>query len=110
MARRQCTPGTKARGFNAVTVSNANLARLEEEGNRVLRNMQAQRNADLENRQRIFSDMQSNANYTQNALQANFQIASNNETERQKQIQYEEAERQRRFEEASSGTAKIFKS
>jgi hypothetical protein len=109
MARRQYTPGTKARGFNAVQVSNANLARLEEEGNRVLQNMQAQRNADLENRQRTLSEMQSNANYTQNALDRNFQIASNNETERQKQIQYDEAERQRRFEQASSGTAKIFK-
>lgn len=109
MARRQYTPGTKARGFNPVQVSNANLARLEEEGNRVLQNMQAQRNADLENRQRTFNAMQSNANYTQNALDRNFQIASNNETERQKQIQYDEAERQRRFEQASSGAAKIFK-
>jgi hypothetical protein len=110
MARRQYTPGTKARGFNAVPVSNANLAQLEAEGNRVLQNMQAQRNADLENRQRTLNDMQSNANYTQNALDRNFQIASNNETERQKQIQYDEAERQRRFEEASKGTAQVFKS
>lgn len=109
MARRQYTPGTKARGFNTVQVSNANLARLEEEANRVLQNMQAQRNADLENRQRIFSDMQSNANYTQNALDRNFQIATTNQTEQQKQIQYEEAERQRRFEEASAGAAKIFR-
>ena len=110
MARRQYTPGTKARGFNAVQVSNANLAQLEAEGNRVLQNMQAQRNADLENRQRTLNDMQSNANYTQNALDRNFQIASNNETERQKQIQYDEAERQRRFEEASKNTAQVFKS
>lgn len=109
MARRQYTPGTKARGFNAVQVSNANLARLEEAGNRVLQNMQAQRNADLENRQRTLNEMQSNANYTQNALDRNFQIATNNETERQKQIQYDEAERQRRFEQASAGAAKIFK-
>ena len=110
MARRQYTPGTKARGFNAVQVSNANLAQLEAAGNRVLQNMQAQRNADLENRQRTLNEMQSNANYTQNALDRNFQIASNNETERQKQIQYDEAERQRRFEQASSGAAQIFKS
>jgi len=109
MARRQYTPGTKARGFNAVQVSNANLAQLEAAGNRVLQNMQAQRNADLENRQRTFDAMQSNANYTQNALDRNFQIASNNETERQKQIQYDEAERQRRFEQASSNAAQIFK-
>lgn len=109
MARRQYTPGTKARGFNTVQVSNANLARLEEEANRVLQNMQAQRNADLENRQRTLNEMQSNANYTQNALDRNFQIASNNETERQKQIQFDEAERQRRFEQASAGAAKIFK-
>lgn len=109
MARRQYTPGTKARGFNAVQVSNAKLARLEEAGNRVLQNMQAQRNADLENRQRTLNEMQSNANYTQNALDRNFQIATNNETERQKQIQYDEAERQRRFEQASAGAAKIFK-
>ena len=110
MARRQYTPGTKARGFNAVQVSNANLAQLEAAGNRVLQNMQAQRNADLENRQRTLNEMQSNANYTQNALDRNFQIASNNETEKQKQIQYDEAERQRRFEQASSGAAQIFKS
>ena len=110
MARRQYTPGTKARGFNAVQVSNANLAQLESAGNRVLQNMQAQRNADLENRQRTLNEMQSNANYTQNALDRNFQIASNNETERQKQIQYDEAERQRRFEQASSGAAQMFKS
>jgi len=110
MARRQYTPGTKARGFNAVQVSNANLAQLEAEGNRVLQNMQAQRNADLENRQRTFNAMQSNANYTQNALDRNFQIASTNETEKQKQIQYDEAERQRRYEEASKGTAQVFKS
>src|SRR5210317_1182719 len=110
MARRQYTPGTKARGFNAVQVSNANLAQLEAAGNRVLQNMQAQRNADLENRQRTFNAMQSDANYTQNALDRNFQIASTNETEKQKQIQYDEAERQRRYEEASKGTAQVFKS
>ena len=110
MARRQYTPGTKARGFNAVQVSNANLAQLEAAGNRVLQNMQAQRNADLENRQRTLNAMQSNANYTQNALDRNFQIASTNETERQRQIQYDEAERQRRFEQASAGAAQVFKS
>ena len=108
MARRQYAPGTKARGFNPVQVSNANLAQLEAESNRILQNMQAQRNADLENMQRTLTDMQSNANYTQNALDKNFQIASNNATEREKQIQYEAAEQQRRYEEASQGAAKIF--
>ena len=106
---RQYTPATRARGFNAVQVSNTGIARLEEESNRILQNLQAQRNADLENRRRTLEEMRSNANYTQTALDRNFRIASTNETERQKQIQYDEAERRRRFEEASKGAGETFK-
>lgn len=109
MARRQYTPATKGRGFNAVTVSDANLAQMEAEGNRVLQGMQERRDADLENKRRELQAMESNANYMEKARKRNFEIASTNLTEQQKQLQYNEAERFRRHQQAVENGEKIFK-
>ena len=86
MAQRKYTPAAKGRGFNAVTVSNANIQQMSAESNRIVEGMQARRDSDLENQRRILQDMESNAAYSAKARQRNFNIASTNiDTQRQQQ-------------------------
>jgi hypothetical protein len=110
MAQRQYTPAARGRGFNAITVSNANLSQLEAESNRVLEGMRARRDADLQNKKQILQDMQDNANYYDKVRKRDFNIASTNNETQQRQAQYDEAERFKRYQEASSGAAKVFES
>jgi len=108
MARRQYRAAAQGRGFNAITVSNANLTQLEAESNRVLEGMRARRDADLQNKRQILQDMQDNANYYDKVRKRDFNIASTNIETQQRQAQYDEAERFKRYQEASSGAAKVF--
>jgi len=65
MARLQYQPATKPRGFQPVQLSRAGIARMEEEGNRVIRNLEDQRNAANQQRQENLQAMQQNAVYEQ---------------------------------------------
>lgn len=108
MAQRQFQASAKGRGFNAITVSDASIARLAEEGNRVLEGMRTRKEAQLENQKRILADMQGNADYHQKALERDFKIADQNIETRKKQLQYNQAEQIRRAQQAVENGAKIF--
>ena len=89
MARLQYQPATKPRGFQPIQLSRAGIARMEEEGNRVIRNLEQQRDATNNQRQEDLRAMQANSAYeqqaqarNQRALEANIkndQIARENE-------------------------------
>lgn len=108
MAQRQYTPASRGKGFNSITVSNANIANLEAEGNRIIQGMQARRDADLENKRQILQDMQEDANYYDKVRQRDFNIADTNVKNQQRQLEFNEADRFRRYQESTQGAAKIF--
>ncbi len=89
MARIQYQPATKPRGFQPIQLSRAGIARMEEEGNRVIRNLEQQRDATNNQRRDDLQAMQANSAYenqarerNQRTLEANIkqeQIAAENE-------------------------------
>lgn len=110
MAQRKYTPAAKGRGFNAVTVSDANIQRMSQESNRIVEGMRARRDSDLENQRRILEDMESNAAYSEKTRQRDFKIASTNiDTQRQQQ-QYNAQATQDRIRQETELAAKIFDS
>ena len=110
MAQRKYTPAARGRGFNAVTVSNANIRQMSAESNRIVEGMRARRDSDLENQRRILQDMESNAAYSEKTRQRDFNIASTNiDTQRQQQ-QYNAKAAQDRIRQETELGAKIFDS
>ena len=110
MAQRKYTPAARGRGFNAVTVSNANIQQMSAESNRIVEGMRARRDSDLENQRRILQDMESNAAYSEKTRQRDFNIASTNiDTQRQQQ-QYNAKAAQDRIRQETELGAKIFDS
>ena len=110
MAQRRYTPAAKGRGFNAVTVSNANIQQMSAESNRIVEGMRARRDSDLENQRRILQDMESNAAYSERTRKRDFNIASTNiDTQRQQQ-QYNAEATQARIRQETELGAKIFDS
>ena len=89
MARLQYQPATNPRGFQPIQLSRAGIARMEEEGNRVIRNLQQQQAATNDQRRENLQAMRANSAYEdqarerdQRTLEANIkndQIARENE-------------------------------
>ena len=67
MARLQYQPATKPRGFQPIQLSRAGIARMEEEGNRVIRNLQQQQAATNDQRRETLQAMQANSAYENQA-------------------------------------------
>ena len=110
MAQRKYTSAAKGRGFNAVTVSNANIQQMSAESNRIVEGMRARRDSDLENQRRILQNMESNAAYSERTRKRDFDIASTNiDTQRQQQQYNAKAAQDRIRQETELGT-KIFDS
>ena len=110
MAQRKYTPAAKGRGFNAVTVSDANIQRMSQESNRIVEGMRARRDSDLENQRRILADMESNAAYSEKTRKRDFDIASTNIDTQRRQQQYNAQATQDRIRQEGELAAKIFDS
>jgi hypothetical protein len=78
MARLQYQPATKPRGFQPIQLSRAGIARMEEEGNRVIRNLEQERDATIRQRQEDLQAMKENAAYERQAAEKNQKIIETN--------------------------------
>lgn len=78
MARLQYQPATKPRGFQPIQLSRAGIARMEEEGNRVIRNLEQERDATIRQRQEDLQAMKENAAYERQAAEKNQKIIEKN--------------------------------
>jgi len=78
MARLQYQPATRARGFQPIQLSRAGIARMEEEGNRVIRNLEQQRDAENSQRRDNLQAMQANSVYEQQEQEKNRRILETN--------------------------------
>ena len=78
MARLQYQPATKPRGFQPIQLSRAGIARMEEEGNRVIRNLEKERDATIRQRQENLQAMKENSAYERQAAERNQEIVQTN--------------------------------
>ena len=78
MARLQYQPATKPRGFQPIQLSRAGIARMEEESNRVIRNLEQQRDATINQRRDDLQAMQANSAYQEQAQRRNLEITEDN--------------------------------
>jgi hypothetical protein len=90
MARLQYQPATKPRGFQPIQLSRAGIARMEEESNRVIRNLEKQRDATNQQRRENLQAMRENSAYEQRARERNQQIVQANLKSEQLSIQAEQ--------------------
>jgi muramidase (phage lysozyme) len=97
MARLQYQPATKARGFQPIQLSRAGIARMEEEGNRVIRNLEQQRDATNSQRQEDLRAMQANSAYENQARERDQRILQQN-----LKIERESKENDRKFKIAEA--------
>ena len=104
MARAKFQGGQRAQGFNPVQVSSANIARMREESDRVVKNMTMRADAELNNRRRILQDMKENAAYYEKERERDFKIQSGNIRTQQQasQDRAEQVRQQARLDAAAS--------
>ena len=104
MARLQYQPATKPRGFQPVQLSRAGIARMEEESNRVIRNLEKQRDATNQQRRENLQAMRDNSAYEMRARERNQQILQDNLKSERLSIQ---AEQETKIQEADAKAKKI---
>jgi hypothetical protein len=94
MARLQYQPATKPRGFQPIQLSRAGIARMEEEGNRVIRNLEKERDATIRQRQENLQAMERNAAYELASQEKNQKILQTNLKTEQSNIEAEQKAKQ----------------
>lgn len=78
MARLKFNPSSGPRGFNPIQLSRAEISRMQEESNRVINNMERNRQAEINQRRETLQSMKENDEYTRQAQDRNFQIQQQN--------------------------------
>jgi len=91
MARLRYQPATNPRGFQPIQLSSAGIARMQEENNRVIRNLEKRRNAEISQRERNLQAVEQNQAAEANQRERNFQ--SEQQALKQQQARSEAAEK-----------------
>ena len=73
MARLRYQPATNPRGFQPIQLSSAGITRMQEENNRVIRNLESRRNAEISQRERNLQAVEQNQAAEANQRERNFQ-------------------------------------
>ena len=105
---RQFKGAAKGRGFNPVPISSANITRMREENERILRGMRERRESERNNEKRQLEAMQADADYYEKVRDRDFKITSTNLTNEQQQLQYNEAERVAQYNAQTEAMSGIF--
>ena len=74
MARLRYQPATNPRGFQPIQLSSAGIARMQEENQRVIGNLERRREAEISQRERNLQAMEQNQNAESAQRERNFQI------------------------------------
>ena len=74
MARLRYQPATNPRGFQPIQLSSAGITRMQEENQRVIRNLERRREAEISQRERDLQAMEQNQNAEAAQRERNFQI------------------------------------
>ena len=105
---RQFQGAAKGRGFNPVPISGANITRMREENERILRGMRERRESERNNERRQLEAMQADAAYYEKVRARDFKVESTNLANEQKQLQYNEAERVAQYNAQTEAVSGIF--
>jgi hypothetical protein len=108
MARAQYRKAAQPGGFKPVQVGGQNIARMREESSRVAEGMRTARNAEIEDRKRILSQMQEDAEYTRRAEEKNAGIRTRNAENELTQLRSEAAVAQQQFNIDQQAAATMF--
>jgi soluble lytic murein transglycosylase-like protein len=88
MARIQYQPAGRSRGFKPRQISTAGISRMREESNRMIANMERNRQAEKEQRDRELQAIKENNAYTERVERQNFEIQTQNlQAERNEALQ-----------------------
>ena len=91
MARLRYQPATNPRGFQPIQLSSAGITRMQEENNRVIRNLESRRNAEISQRERNLQAVEQNQAAEANQRERNFQ--SEQQALKQQQVRSQAEER-----------------
>ena len=105
---RQFQGAAKGRGFNPIPISGANITRMREENERILRGMRERRESERNNEKRQLEAMQADAAYYEKVRARDFKITDTNLANEQKQLQYNEAERVAQYNAQTEAMSGIF--
>ena len=105
---RQFQGAAKGRGFNPIPISGANITRMREENERILRGMRERRESERNNEKRQLEAMQADAAYYEKVRARDFKVESTNLANEQKQLQYNEAERVAQYNAETKAISGIF--
>ena len=106
---RQFKGAAKARGFNPIPISSANITRMREENERIIRGMKERRESQRRNEERQLQAMQSDAAYYEKIRNRNFDITNKNLKNEQLQLQYDAEADAQRSEQEFAAVDSIFK-
>jgi len=105
---RQFRGAAKGRGFNPIPISSANITRMREENERILRGMKERRESERRNEERQLRDMQADAAYYEKVRDRDFKITDTNLANERKQLEYNEAERVAQYNASTEAMSQIF--
>ena len=97
----------RGRGFAPVQVSAANISRMREENERILRGMRERRESQRQNEERILQQMKEDAAYGEKARRRDFEIADTNVSNEARQAQYNEAVRQKEYAQSTQAVESV---
>ena len=97
----------RGRGFAPVQVSAANISRMREENERILRGMRERRESQRNNEERILRQMKEDAAYGEKARRRDFEIADTNVSNEARQAQYNEAVRQKEYIQSTQAVESV---
>jgi hypothetical protein len=97
MGRLKHSPSAPATGFRPIQLSRQEISRMQEESNRVVANMERNRQAEMQQRRDVLQTMKEDAAYTERAEQRNFEIQQQN-----LQVEYVQAQLDARTQEAQA--------
>jgi len=105
---RQFKGAARARGFNPIPISGANINRMREENERILRGLRERRESQRENEKRQLEAMQSNAAYYEKVRSRDYQTASANLKTEMQQAQYDATAEVNRAEQNEKVVTELF--
>ena len=105
---RQFRGAAKGRGFNPIPISGANITRMREENDRILRGLKERRESQRENEKRHLDAMQANAAYYERVRSRDYQTASTNVKNEMLQAQYDATAQANRAEQNEKVVTELF--
>ena len=100
---RKFSGAARARGFQPIDVSEANISRMRENNQRILDGMRARRESIRRNDERQLQAMQENAAYSAKTRQRDYSIGAQNLRTEQQQVQYDAQARTQEIQNQQAG-------